>query len=161
MFGIFNGIKRCAAGFQASNQVPLPRACPCSERACLKPSHLDCMGCCGSHRAHGSSYSTSDCPLAYTRAQDPQPARLARRAAATCDRVACLVSVGGSTGGRTFRGAISARVHPRRSPLALWPCPPHSAYDPVVSALFRRSLRDLGPRNDVIDAPAGTLSSAL
>ena len=38
-----NGIKRCAAGFQASNQVPLPRACPCSERACLKPLHLDCM----------------------------------------------------------------------------------------------------------------------
>ena len=92
-------------------------------------------------------------PTHVRRTRSPHVSRVERR---PCDRVACLVSVGGSTGGRTFRGAISARVHPRRSPLALWPCQPHSAYGPVVSALFRRSLRDLDSRNDVIDAPAGT-----
>ena len=65
----------------------------------------------------------------------------------------------GQHGGRTFRGAILARDHFRRSPLALWPCPPHSASDHVVRALSRRILCDRGSRKDVIDAPAGTLSS--
>ena len=32
----------------ASNPVPLPRACPCSTRACLDPLSLDSVGCCGS-----------------------------------------------------------------------------------------------------------------
>ena len=65
----------------------------------------------------------------------------------------------GQHGGRTFRGAILARDHFRRSPLALWPCPPHSASGHVVRALSRRILRDRGSRKDVTDAPAGTLSS--
>ena len=48
LFGVLDGFKRCAAGFEASNPVPLPRARPCSERAHLKPSRPHCMGCCGS-----------------------------------------------------------------------------------------------------------------
>ena len=48
LFGVFDGFKGCAAGFEASNPVSLPRACPCSARACLDPLSLDSVGCCGS-----------------------------------------------------------------------------------------------------------------
>ena len=37
LFGVFDGFNRCAAGFEPSNPVSLPRACPCSARACLDP----------------------------------------------------------------------------------------------------------------------------
>ena len=45
LFGVFIGFRRCAAGFKASNPLPLPPVCPCSEHACLKPLHPDCVGC--------------------------------------------------------------------------------------------------------------------
>ena len=45
LFGVFDGFKGCAAGFEASNPVSLPRACPCSARACLDPLSLDSVGC--------------------------------------------------------------------------------------------------------------------
>ena len=41
-------VKGALLASTASNPVPLPRACPSSERACLKPLHPHCVGCCGS-----------------------------------------------------------------------------------------------------------------
>ena len=47
LFGVFDGFERCAAGFEPSNPVPLPRAPACSVHARLRPLQPDCVGCCG------------------------------------------------------------------------------------------------------------------
>ena len=83
LFGVFNLQRHQEVrGWLLSLEPSVPASsCPCSDRACLKPLHPHCVACCGNHCAHESAYSSSDHPLAYTRAQDTQPMHIARRAA--------------------------------------------------------------------------------
>ena len=51
LFGGVGGVKGALLASTVSNPVPMPPACPCSERACLKHWMLDCVSYCDP--AHG------------------------------------------------------------------------------------------------------------